>query len=80
MNMIERVGRVLSEEGYNIDADMFHYSYAMRQKSYDALAKTIIEAMRNPAFDVESVSYHEGMSRRDWWEAMLDAALQEQTP
>lgn len=47
---------------------------------YMNMARAAIEAMRNPAFDVDALSYHEGMSRRDWWEAMIDAALQEPTP
>ena len=65
MNMIERVAMAIAD------------SHGKTGHTFEDDARAAIKAMRNPAFDVESVSYHEGMSRRDWWEAMIDAALQE---
>jgi hypothetical protein len=40
-------------------------------------ARAAIAAMREPTFNVEAVSYHQGMTRADWWHAMIDQALAE---
>jgi len=40
-------------------------------------AMAAIEAMREPTFDPEAISYHDGMTRSDWWRAMVAAALTE---
>ena len=42
---------------------------------YLGTARAAIEAMREPTFDPDKVSYHQGMTRADWWRAMIDEAL-----
>jgi hypothetical protein len=38
-------------------------------------ARAAIAAMREPTFDPDTVSYHQGMTRADWWKAMIDESL-----
>lgn len=70
--MVERVARAIvaaipspSQDGVAISAE--------------GLARAAIKAMREPTFDPDMVSYHRGMTRRDWWSAMISAALSEPT-
>src|SRR5580704_13363115 len=42
---------------------------------YRAEARRAISAMRDPTFEPEKISSHQGMSRIDWWRAMIDEAL-----
>lgn len=46
-------------------------------KTFERDASAALKAMREPTFDPDAVSYHDGMSRTDWWRAMIDAALAE---
>lgn len=41
-----------------------------------AAIETIFAALRVPSedFEPENISYHRGMSRLDWWQAMLNAS------
>ena len=46
-----------------------------RRKASLKHARAAIVAMREPTFDPETVSYHAGMTRADWWSTMIDEAL-----
>lgn len=56
-----------------------HYRRSIRC-SCEEIARAAIEAMKEPTFDPETVSYHEGMTRTDWWRSMIDAALATPAP
>lgn len=73
--MVERVARAIhaaAHLSFNSDWDKLTY-----REGYYAAARAAIEAMREPTFDPEAVSYHRGMTRADWWRAMIEAALAE---
>jgi hypothetical protein len=65
--MVERVARVIDEMCAGADP-RDHAAFA-------EAARAAIAAMREPTFDPETVSYHQGMTRADWWRAMIDEAL-----
>lgn len=68
--MVNRVGGAcLVKDWRREEVDNVHVAQALAQ------ARAAIEAMRDPPFDPDSVSYHGTMTRRDWWNAMIDAAL-----
>lgn len=69
--MVERVAKAICEESGQV-WDVSGQGY---REHCTEFARAAIEAMREPVFDPESVSYHEGMTRADWWRAMVDAAL-----
>lgn len=81
--MIERLCDVLSRRGFEIDADMLHYSDEERPNSYKALAVAVLEAMREPTASIElTIDAHcnfkpwEGDGKRAW-QAAIDVALKE---
>lgn len=65
------------------------HGFTCHQKAWErevvaakAAISTILDALQEPTegFDPEKVSYHKGMTRLDWWRAMLSAsALGEQS-
>lgn len=71
--MVERVARAIEPEVQMLVYEMKYVTIA----DLVTIACTAIEAMRSPTFDPESVSYHDGMTRTDWWGAMIQAALKE---
>jgi hypothetical protein len=74
--MVERVAKALHEiPGMGYDWDDADEGERRHAREY---ARAAIEAMREPTFDPETVSYHQGMSRRDWWGAMISQALNEE--
>lgn len=81
--MIERLCDVLSRRGFEIDADMLHYSDEERPNSYKALVVAVLEAMREPteemrtAMRLANMNITGGYGGPSGWEAAIDAALKE---
>lgn len=74
--MIERVAKRLWDDSFDRMPDPPWEQTTELQKQFNRmLARSAIHAMREPTFDPEKVSYSQGMTRADWWRAMIDAAL-----
>lgn len=65
--MVERLALVLSEKGYEIDGDMFHYTPEERPHSYNALVRAILEAMIPFLREVPNTSLVETGQRDPHW-------------
>ncbi|MEE9909824.1 hypothetical protein LWV33_21775 [Brucella intermedia] len=75
--LVEKVARDLATLNDGTE-DTWENYHADAQKA----CSTILAAIQEPTegFDPEKVSYHKGMTRLDWWRAMLAAsALGEQS-
>lgn len=76
MTMVERVAHALSG---TLDGD----DPEEARKYYIAVARTAIEAMREPTdamLEATWAKLHANISDADFWSAMIDAALSEQKP
>lgn len=74
--MVERAARAAFKNHHEIQGlPASDQAWAVTAEKWLGAQRAAIEAMREPTFDPESVSYHAGMTRADWWRAMIDEAL-----